>query len=654
MEELVLPEKIVRLGNLRQWVVHRGKVPFSPFAPYAIARSNAPETWGTLREAEAALRVGDFEGLGFEFGSFPSGTLRVSGIDLDHVVREDGTLEPFAAEIVELMNSYTEYSPSGTGLHILCKTAVKDVGRKRGIRDTCAIEMYTYGRYFTVTGKIFGEAQEVVERSDEFWEVYERYFGKVAESVQSPPLSHKIASNKPLNQETEGPPKQLVLSQTDRELLEKMFVSRRGIEIERLFRGDWSGYGSQSEADLALVSHLMFWTQRDEARVDSLFRQSGLMRSKWEREDYRERTIGMAIRNNTATYSPTYYSSVYGNEEALKRHSEGVGGYLPLLETTDQSVSVYIVEKLRRDKVEFLENKSRKTGFENMDRITNLYPGLYVLGAISSLGKTTFACQLADQLSEAGEHVLFFSLEQSRFELVTKGLSRLTAKKNMKSALSAMEIREGKMTPELEEAEKEYSKNGENEIIYECGFDTTVETILDKVKDYMGKNSGVKPVVIVDYLQIVRPVDKRQSTKDGVDSNVRAFKKLQTENELVVLLISSLNRSNYLTPVDFESFKESGGIEYTADVIWGLQLSIMNDEMFDKEKALKSKREAVVEAKKRKPREVELVCLKNRYGISSYKCKFDYYAQYDYFVPRIGKGSGNEEKVSSQQREIRF
>ena len=638
MEEFVLSEELMRLGNLRQWVVHRGKVPFSPFAPYAIARSNAPETWGTLREAEAALRVGDFDGLGFEFGNFPSGTLRVSGIDLDHVVREDGTLEEFALEIVEKMNSYTEYSPSGTGLHILCKTAIKDIGRKKGINTLSVIEMYNHGRYFTVTGKIYGEARDVAERSEEFLEVYECYFGE--ETV---------------GRKSEKKESMSVLDLTDREILERMFNSRRGIEIERLYGGDWSGYSSQSEADLALVSHLMFWTQRDEARVDSLFRQSGLMRSKWEREDYRERTIGMAIRNNTATYSPTYYSSVYGNEEALKRHSEGVGGYLPLLETTDQSVSVYIVEKLRRDKVEFLENKSRKTGFENMDRITNLYPGLYVLGAISSLGKTTFACQLADQLSEAGEHVLFFSLEQSRFELVTKGLSRLTAKKNMKSALSAMEIREGKMTPELEEAEKEYSKNGENEIIYECGFDTTVETILDKVKDYMGKNSGVKPVVIVDYLQIVRPVDKRQSTKDGVDSNVRAFKKLQTENELVVLLISSLNRSNYLTPVDFESFKESGGIEYTADVIWGLQLSIMNDEMFDKEKALKTKREAVVEAKKRKPREVELVCLKNRYGISSYKCKFDYYAQYDYFVPRM-KASGGDEKVNSQQqqREIRF
>ncbi len=640
-EEFVLSEKLMRLGSRRQWVVHRGKVPFSPFAPYATAKSNAPETWGTFAEAQEALLMGNFDGLGFEFGNFPAGTLRVSGIDLDHVIREDGTLEPFAAEIVELMNSYTEYSPSGTGLHILCKTAVKDIGRKRGINTLSAIEMYTYGRYFTVTGKIFGEAREVAERSEEFLKVYERYFGE--ESAQFKALNRMLE---------ESPP--LVLSLTDRELLEKMFASRRGVEIERLFRGDWSGYVSQSEADLALVSHLMFWTQRDEARVDSLFRQSGLMRPKWEREDYRERTMGMATRNNTATYSPTYYSSVYGDVEAPRRHSEGTRGYLPLLETTDQSVSVYIGEMLRRDKMNFLKNKSRKTGFENLDRITNLYPGLYVLGAISSLGKTTFACQLADQLSEGGEHVLFFSLEQSRFELVTKGLSRLTAKKNMKSALSAMEIREGKMTAELEEAEKDYSKNGEHEIIYECGFDTTVETILDKVKDYMEKNAGVRPVVIVDYLQIVRPVDKRQSTKDGVDSNVRAFKKLQTENELVVLLISSLNRLNYLTPVDFESFKESGGIEYTADVIWGLQLSIMNDEMFDKEKALKSKREAVVEAKKKKPREVELVCLKNRYGISSYKCKFDYYAQYDCFVPRMGKAAGDDNKVASQQREIRF
>ena len=149
----------------------------------------------------------------------------------------------------------------------------------------------------------------------------------------------------------------------------------------------------------------------------------------------------------------------------------------------------------------------------------------------------------------------------------------------------------------------------------------------------MEANKDIKPVVIVDYLQIIRPADPRQTAKDAVDAHVRALKMLQRNNDLVVLVICSLNRQNYLTPVDFESFKESGGIEYTADVVWGLQLAIMNDELFDKDKKLKEKREAVKRAKLEVPRKVELVCLKNRYGRSSYSCGFNYYPQYDLFVP---------------------
>jgi len=93
-----------------------------------------------------------------------------------------------------------------------------------------------------------------------------------------------------------------------------------------------------------------------------------------------------------------------------------------------------------------------------------------------------------------------------------------------------------------------------------------------------------------------------------------------------------LNRSNYLTPVDFESFKESGGIEYTADVIWGLQLTAINDDLFSKEGKIKEKRERIREAKAETPRKVELLCLKNRYGISSYRAVFDYYPKYDLFI----------------------
>ena len=648
MKLITLPEELKELENLRQWVVHRNKIPFTPIqhvckekeinaSPHASpaspspAKSNVPETWGNFQEALTSLQTGQFDGVGFQFGNFPANTLRVSGIDLDHVVKANGELEPFAEEIVKLMNSYTEYSPSGTGLHILCRTSLIDIGRKKAIYSS-AIEMYNHGRYFTVTGKIYGTPKKVEERTEEFNQVYEKYF-----------LGHNQRVGK---SERKRKTSELSINElSDKELLERMFNSHNGNSVQKLFRGDWSGYPSQSEADLALVSYLVFWTQRDVSRVDNLFRQSGLMRSKWDRSDYRTRTIEIALRSQLNVYEP-------------KTHLESNNNILPLSETEGQDVEYYLNNNFTSDTEHFESHKDMKTGFSNLDKITNLYPGLYVLGAISSLGKTTFACQLADQLAKAGEYVLYFSLEQSKFELVTKGLSRLTAQESVKNntfnsssntAVSSIKIREGLRTQSVLRAIEEYKSFGKRNIIYQCGFETTIGTILDRVKNYIEDNQ-VKPIVIVDYLQIVRPLDSRVSTKDGVDSNVRALKKLQLENDLVVLLISSLNRSNYLTPVDFEAFKESGGIEYTADVIWGLQLSVMNDEIFDKDKGLKTKRDLVREAKKATPREVELVCLKNRYGISSYLCKFDYYAQYDYFVPK----SENVSKLSSGKSPVRY
>ena len=650
MKKIILPEELKELEELRQWVIHKNKVPFIPYVSSEInasppaspviigacrvlitpAKSNAPETWGSFQEAQEALQTGQFDGLGFQFGNFPPESLRVSGIDLDHVINENGDIEPFAEEIVNLMNSYTEYSPSGKGLHILCKTVLNDIGRKKGINDTCSIEMYNHGRYFTITGKIYGKPRKIEERTSEFKEVYDKYFE-----------DH--------NQEEKSRVEISILSMSDRELLEKMFNSKHGYEIEKLFNGDFSGYPSQSEADLALISHLIFWTQRDLVRTDNLFRQSGLMRSKWDRADYRNRTLDVALRGQFNLYDPNFYLSARETQN---------NNILPLSETKGQDIEYYLDNEFNAEMENFEKYKNMKTGFSNLDKITNLYPGLYVLGAISSLGKTTFACQLADQLAKAGEHVLFFSLEQSKFELVTKGLSRITAQESIKNntlnsfsntAVSAIKIREGLKTPAVLRAIEEYKSFGKHNIIYQCGFEANINTILDRVNNYIEDNE-VKPVVIVDYLQIVRPLDSRISTKDGVDSNVRALKKLQVDNDLVVLLISSLNRSNYLTPVDFEAFKESGGIEYTADVIWGLQLSIMNDEIFDKDKGLKPKRDAVREAKKATPREIELICLKNRYGISSYVCKFDYYAQYDYFVSK----NENSSKMNNSKSPVRY
>lgn len=165
-------------------------------------------------------------------------------------------------------------------------------------------------------------------------------------------------------------------------------------------------------------------------------------------------------------------------------------------------------------------------------------------------------------------------------------------------------------------------------------FSVTVEAIVGIVEKF----KDLKPVVIVDYLQIVAPsmsMDGRRTldSRESIDHIVHELKALQSKLDLTILAISSLNRQNYLIPVDFESFKESGGIEYTADVIWGLQLSIMSDKLFGKEANIKEKRDMVRLAKAATPREIDLVCLKNRYGRSSYRVGFHYYPKSDIFIP---------------------
>ena len=319
------------------------------------------------------------------------------------------------------------------------------------------------------------------------------------------------------------------------------------------------------------------------------------------------------------------------NEERLKYlvgEWEEEASELPI--KAPRNMEKYLMEGLKVDLKRFQRYKDRKTGFSNLDEETSLYPGLYVLGAISSLGKTTFAHQMADQLSANGNRVLYFSLEQNQLEIASKGLSRLMARINATKAVSAIQIRRGYWSEELEEAIEKYKEIGRNEEVIECDFDTTIADIVEYVEQYI-ETEGESPVVMIDYLQVIRPEGTRP-LRESIDANVKALKKLQSENDIVVMVISSLNRLNYMSSVDFESFKESGGIEYTADVVWGLQLKEITKDGFER-KSINDKREAIRQAKLANPRELELVCLKNRYGRSSYKCGFKYYAQYDLFVP---------------------
>lgn len=314
------------------------------------------------------------------------------------------------------------------------------------------------------------------------------------------------------------------------------------------------------------------------------------------------------------------------------------------------SVSFYMGTRMLDDLNRIKRQKQRKTGFQNLDaEMGSLYSGLYVIGGISSVGKTTFVHQIADNMARAGDHVLYFSMEQSSLEMITKSLARVsfTGKNGADHARSAIQMRTVDMNDKetwdiMAHSIAEYAEAvGDRISIIEGNFNSTASFIEEYTRNY-AKNNGVLPVVIVDYLQVLQPsIDvetgrKMSDLRQITDANVTRLKRLSRDLDIPVIVLSSLNRGNYLAPIDFEAFKESGGIEYTADVVLGLQLSVVNAPAFrkdGKDESKAEKRAALAEAKEAIPRDVEIVCLKNRYGKSRYKAAFTYYPQYDTFVP---------------------
>lgn len=615
------------LKSLRQWVCYRttprenGKLAKIPVDPKTLndAKANDPSTWGTFAEAVAAADRHNLAGIGIEFAN------GVFGVDLDGVIDAAGMLTQEAADIVQTMDSYTEYSPSGSGLHILCKGTIPPGKRRRG-----PFEIYESGRFFTVTGQTFGTVRELQERTQEAAKVHARYID---------PQAHQTAQ-----EATQRPQR---APESDQDILQKAFSSRNGSEIRALWSGDTSSQGGDhSAADLALVNHLCYWTNGDASAIDRLFRSSGLMRDKWDRPEstfgtYGNRTIQTALSRFTP-WTP----AAYGVEDAQNDFADPAGPSSPPVGSQPPAdplegltaAADYLKTQFKADREQFKGYKQRKTGFASMDDYTGgLYPGLYVLGALSSLGKTTFAHQLADQLAAAGDTVLFFSLEQSVFELATKSLARESYKlqedrKLTAGALSSIELRSGRSSELMADAYKAYQEYGGRVIIKECNFNETAESIAATVKAFIAK-TGITPVVMIDYLQIIPGVDPRMSDKEKTDQNMRRLKILQRELDLVLFVISALNRANYLAPISFESFRESSGIEYTADVVWGMQYAIIStDQAFAKEKGIGEKRKKIQEAKRATPRSIELVCLKNRYG-RDFTTLFYYYPKYDYFKP---------------------
>lgn len=277
-----VPEKLLRY---EQWVCwravrrggHVGKIPVDPTTS-SYASVSDPETWSDFQQAR---RTATREGLGVGF--VLSDHDNIVFIDLDHC-RDPARdrLFPGARRIVRGFDSFAEYSPSGEGVHVLIEGSYDGPRHKRSWERGC-IEVYSSGRFFTMTGKrVVGVPRCIEPRQEELNALVRQYLASESDAARP-----KVDRGTRVTCLSNG---------RDEEVLELARSSRSGSRFAMLFeRGDMRLYGGDwSTADLALCNHLAAHT-RDPDQIDRLVRQSALYRPKWDREDYRTRTILKAL-----------------------------------------------------------------------------------------------------------------------------------------------------------------------------------------------------------------------------------------------------------------------------------------------------------------------------------------------------------------------
>ena len=311
------------------------------------------------------------------------------------------------------------------------------------------------------------------------------------------------------------------------------------------------------------------------------------------------------------------------------------------------------------------------TGFETLDNLLDggLCPGaLYALGALSSLGKTTFALQIADYIAANGVDVLYIALEQAAAELRAKSISRLTNEIDPHyghlsvSQIMNKERRKGWNSPGIETTQKATYYDALD--IYKSGIGKHIRIIegvgnitVARIRGEVEKNIRYRkrfPVVVVDYTQILAPAAERLTDKQNVDRNIVDLKRLARDKNIPVIAICSFNRNSYFVPVEKDSFKESGSIEYSADVLLGLQPQGMQMTGKEKDDAAANKT-TVQNTMHKSDRIIEAVVLKNRNGslgtvIFKYNAVYNAYTDQGEKQKAVQGDTVNDTKTQSKKK----
>lgn len=280
------------LKDLIQWCVWRNEMtdegfakrPYNAHNPQERAKVNDERTWSPFQTAIKTYT--DLDGTEFEFsgiGFFLKDFGGYTFIDLDKCIDNDGNIADWARAIVDALDSYTEFSHSGRGLHIIIRGHLPVGQRRKG-----GVEFYDEGRYAAFTGRVFENRFEIQDRQAELNAVYQKEF---PDEVIDETITGTYT-----NADTN-------IRDEDMKLIEEIQKSKQGEKFNRLFYGQWEGsYASQSEADMAFATILAFWTKKDPEQMNRIFRRSALYREKWDKKHaadgmtYGQVTIGKALK----------------------------------------------------------------------------------------------------------------------------------------------------------------------------------------------------------------------------------------------------------------------------------------------------------------------------------------------------------------------
>jgi primase-polymerase (primpol)-like protein len=299
-----LPLSLIAVARWLLWILltdELGAKPRKvPIDPNRLTAGNRPDNCNTFEFvvdtlananpvilAEPPFELPPFAGIGFRF-EYDTDAPFVF-VDLDNCIDPTtNEIADWAEAIITRMDSYTEVSVSLRGIHIICRsTELPGPGNRKG-----DIEVYWRGRWAAMTGHhLPGTPTDVEDRTEELLAFHREVFGTTAQ----PP---KQAQSTPRN----------VVALPDDELLRRARTARNGARFRQLF-DELPTRPNHSEEDLELARMLAFWTGCDEARIDDMFRRSALMRDKWLRADYRDRTIARAIATCGDTFGTSRQTS---------------------------------------------------------------------------------------------------------------------------------------------------------------------------------------------------------------------------------------------------------------------------------------------------------------------------------------------------------